>query len=295
MDGLLVIDKPAGWTSHDVVARVRRITGVRRVGHAGTLDPAATGVLPLGIGRGTRVLEYLGDADKSYIGTLRLGLTTTTDDAEGEPIQTRDWRGITEADVRAVLSRFVGDIAQVPPTFSAIKRAGVPLYRLARKGIAVRPEPRQVRIDRIDGLQIALPDLTIAVTCSKGTYIRSLARDIGEALGCGAHLTALRRTRHGPFTLAEALSLEALAPLAERGELAARLLPPDLTLLSAPVLIVGTASERRLLTGRSIRGERGAASGPRARVYAADGAFVAIARPDGHGGWLPDKVFAELG
>ena len=295
LDGLLVVDKPAGWTSHDVVAKARRITGVRRVGHAGTLDPAATGVLPLGIGQGTRVLEYLSGADKAYRATVRLGLTTDTDDAEGAPLESGDWHAVTEEQVRAALAQFVGEIEQVPPAYSAIKQAGVPLHRLARAGRAVRPPPRRVTIERITLLELALPDVSIEVECSKGPYIRSLARDLGVLLGCGAHLTALRRLRTGPFTLDGALSLDDIAAAAASGGLPALIVPPDVALLSAPVLVVGHADELRLLTGRSItRGAPSYSTDTRARAYAADGTFLAIVRAAAPDEWAPDKVFAEV-
>jgi tRNA pseudouridine55 synthase len=294
MNGLLVIDKPSGWTSHDVVAKVRRLTGVRRVGHAGTLDPAATGVLPLGIGQGTRVLEYLGDAEKSYRGVVRLGLTTTTDDAEGEPLEQRDWQDVTEARVRDALNRFTGGIEQVPPMFSAIKRGGVPLHKLARAGVEVERQPRRVRINRIELLRLALPDLEIDVDCSKGTYIRTLARDIGDTLGCGAHLAELRRTRHGPFTLAEAVTMTELQEAADQGWLEALLLAPDLALLHARALVVDELHERLLLTGRVVDAGNGSMpAGQRARVYGADGTFLAVAQADGEGRWRPEKVFAD--
>lgn len=294
LDGLLVVDKPAGWTSHDVVAKVRRLTGIRRTGHAGTLDPAATGVLPLGIGRGTRMLEYLAGADKVYRATVRLGLTTDTDDAEGRPLAAGEWRGITDDHVRAALAAFVGEIEQVPPAYSAIKRGGVPLHRMARAGVAVRPEPRRVRIERIAVLDTTLPDVTIEVVCSKGTYVRSLARDLGAALGCGAHLAALRRLRTGPFTLNDAHSLEGLAAAAAWGALPALVLPPDMALLPAPALIVGAAGETRLLTGRSIPAGTGAAlTGTMARAYGSDGTFLAVVRTTADGNWAPEKVFAQ--
>lgn len=289
MHGLLVVDKPAGWTSHDVVAKVRRLTGVRRVGHAGTLDPAATGVLPLGVGQGTRVLDYLAGADKSYRGTLRLGRTTDTDDAEGVTLEERDWSRISPEDVRAALGHFTGEISQVPPAYSAIKRGGVPLHRLARAGAPVRPEPRRVRIDRIDVLDVRLPDVTFEVECSKGTYIRSLARDVGEALGCGAHLVALRRLRTGPFTLTDAHTLEEISVTAESEGLPAMLLPLDTPLLGAPAMIVGAEDETRILTGRSVAAGR-RDPGVLARAYAADGAFLAVVRAAASG-WIPEKVF----
>ena len=294
LDGLLVVDKPAGWTSHDIVAKVRRISAVRRIGHAGTLDPAATGVLPLGIGQGARVLEYVSGADKAYRATVRLGLTTDTDDADGAPLESGDWQTVTEEQVRAALQRFVGEIEQIPPAYSAIKQAGVPLHRLARAGRDVSPPPRRVTVERITLLTLALPDVTIDVDCSKGTYIRSLARDLGSQLGCGAHLAALRRLRTGPFTLDDAHSLDEIAVAAASGGLPALILPPDVALLSAPALVVDAGDEMRLLTGRGIA--LGAPSYPpdtRARAYALDGTFLAIVRPAGPGGWAPDKVFTE--
>ncbi len=302
LDGLIVVDKPVGWTSHDVVAKLRRLTGERRIGHAGTLDPTATGVLPLGIGQGTRVIEYLLDDDKAYRATVRLGSTTDTDDAEGTVVRTGDWRSVTEEQVRAALGVFVGTIAQVPPAYSAIKRGGVPLHRLARAGEAVRPEPRRVTIYRIDVLAIALPDVTFEVVCSKGTYVRSLARDLGEALGCGGHLATLRRLRAGPFTLADAHTLGEIEDATASGGLPALLLPLDRPLLHTPALILDRRQESLLLTGRPLRHVGAPATPPRgstadvaarrARAYGDDGAFVAVARHDGTA-WVPEKVFAD--
>jgi tRNA pseudouridine55 synthase len=293
VDGLLVIDKPAGWTSHDVVARVRRLTGVRRVGHAGTLDPAATGVLPLGIGQGTRVLEYLSDAGKSYRAVVRLGATTDTDDAEGTPLLERDWRHVTAASVRETLAGFVGAIEQVPPAYSAIKRGGVPLYRLARSGADVRPAARRVRIDRIDVLDVSLPDVTLQIDCSKGTYIRSLARDAGETLGCGGHLVALRRLRSGPLSLVDAHRLEDVAAAAAAGALEELLLPPDVALLTSAAIVVGADAERRLLTGQELDGHGDPDDNLPVRAYAADGAFLAVVQATAHGTWKPYKVFTQ--
>lgn len=293
LHGLLVIDKPAGWTSHDVVARVRRLTGERRVGHAGTLDPAATGVLPLGVGLGTRVLEYVSGADKVYRGTVRLGITTDTDDAEGTPLAIYEVSHIAEAAVRATAASFLGDIAQIPPRYSAIKRAGVPLYRLARAGKEIVGEPRRVRIDRIDVLRVTLPEVELEIACSKGAYIRSLARDLGERLGVGAHLASLRRLRSGPFGLDMAHTLDELATAAASGALPALLLPPDLALAGTPVIVAGPEAEHRLLTGRPLPARDGhAPRGTLARAYGADGAFIAVlARADDT--WRPRKVFVE--
>ncbi len=208
IDGLLIVDKPAGWTSHDVIGRLRRLTGIRRIGHAGTLDPLATGVLPLGIGQGTRVLEYISDAEKQYTATLELGAVTDTYDADGTVIERRDWTGVSEQAIRYVLDGFRGAIEQQPPIYSAIKQGGVPLHRLARAGKVLTPPTRTVTIVALEVIAIDLPRVTIAVTCSKGTYIRSLAHDIGRRLGCGAHLTGLRRTKTGGFTIDQAHTIE---------------------------------------------------------------------------------------
>jgi tRNA pseudouridine55 synthase len=293
LDGLLVIDKPAGWTSHDVVARVRRLSGVRRIGHAGTLDPMATGVLPLGIGRATRLIEYLSDADKGYRATIRLGVRTDTDDADGSTLAERDWSHLTEEQVRVGLAGFVGEIDQIPPAYSAIKRDGVPLHRLARAGETVALTPRHVTIRGIEILEVALPDVTIDVACSKGTYIRSLARDLGEQLSCGAHLAALRRTRSGPFTLNDTTSLDELTEAAQAGRLGDRLLPPDAAVQSLPSIKLTSPDERLLLTGRhSPASHDKHPQGAVARAYGVDGSFVAIIRRTPQG-WQPVKVFAE--
>jgi tRNA pseudouridine55 synthase len=213
--GIVVVDKPSGWTSHDVVARVRRLAGTRKVGHAGTLDPMATGVLVVGVGRATRLLGHLAGATKAYDATIRLGATTTTDDAEGEPIATADASGLDRARIERAAATFVGDIDQVPSTVSAIKVDGRRAYARARAGESVELSARPVRIDElaIHDVRAEPPyvDLDATVTCSAGTYIRALARDLGAELAVGGHLTRLRRTRVGVFELAEAATLEALA------------------------------------------------------------------------------------
>ena len=214
--GLVVVDKSPGMTSHDVVARVRRLAGTRKVGHAGTLDPMATGVLVLGVDRATRLLGHLMLTEKSYDATIRLGVVTTTDDAEGEVVSTHDTSGVREDDVRTELARFVGDIEQVPTAVSAIKVDGQRAYARVRAGEQVELKARPVTIHDLVVHEVALPDVRISVRCSSGTYIRAIARDLGAELGTGGHLTALRRTAVGPFTLAEAHGLDALA---ERFEL----------------------------------------------------------------------------
>ncbi|RZS86950.1 tRNA pseudouridine synthase B [Motilibacter rhizosphaerae] len=213
-DGLLVVDKPAGWTSHDVVARVRRLARTRRVGHAGTLDPMATGVLVLGIGRATRLLGHVAAGDKAYTATVRLGAATTTDDAEGEEVSRAPAAHLTLDEVRAAALPLTGEIAQVPSTVSAIKVDGERAYAVARSGREVALAARPVTVaefalsdPRVVGEYL---DLEASVVCSSGTYVRALARDLGAALGVGGHLTALRRTRVGPWTLDAARTLEQL-------------------------------------------------------------------------------------
>ncbi|MBB6118625.1 tRNA pseudouridine(55) synthase TruB [Nocardiopsis algeriensis] len=227
--GVVVVDKPADWTSHDVVARMRRLAGTRRVGHAGTLDPMATGVLVLGLEKGTKLLGHLTLTEKSYDATIRLGLTTNTDDAEGEPGVRTDASGVSEEGVHAAARKLTGRIDQVPPQVSAIKVNGVRAYKSARRGEEVELRARPVTIGeftvhavrRVEAEDGVFVDVDASVTCSSGTYIRSLARDMGADLGVGGHLTALRRTRVGPYDLSRARTLEQLAeeftqvPLAE--------------------------------------------------------------------------------
>ncbi|WP_446665545.1 tRNA pseudouridine(55) synthase TruB [Flexivirga sp. B27] len=225
-DGLLLIDKPAGWTSHDVVARSRRLAHTRRVGHAGTLDPMATGVLVLGINKATKLLTYLVGCDKTYTATIRLGQSTITDDAEGDIVEAYDAAGLTTEAVSAAVDDLRGDIQQVPSSVSAIKVDGVRSYAKVRGGDEVKLQPRAVRVSRfdihgqreIDSDTGVLVDIDVEVEVSSGTYVRALARDLGSALGVGGHLTALRRTRVGRFELAETTPLDELVALEERGE-----------------------------------------------------------------------------
>ncbi|WP_439427834.1 tRNA pseudouridine(55) synthase TruB [Micromonospora sp. LA-10] len=214
-DGLIVVDKPGGMTSHDVVARIRRLARTRRVGHGGTLDPMATGVLVIGVGRATRLLTYVIGAGKSYAATIRLGQSTVTDDAEGEVVATTPAGAVTDDGVRAALAALTGEIDQVPSAVSAIKINGQRAYKRVRDGEAVELPARRVTVSRLDVRDIRrdapdVVDVDVDVTCSSGTYIRALARDAGAALGVGGHLTALRRTAVGGFTLAEAATLDQL-------------------------------------------------------------------------------------
>ncbi|MDX6198496.1 MAG: tRNA pseudouridine55 synthase [Actinomycetota bacterium] len=208
-DGLVVVDKPPGWTSHDVVGRMRRLAGTRKVGHAGTLDPMATGVLVVGIGRATRLLGHLSLTDKEYDATIRLGVTTVTDDAEGDVVEQRDASGV--GDVTAAVAALTGDIEQVPSSVSAVKVDGVRSYARVRAGEDVTLAARRVTVSRFELVERRGDDLDVRVTCTSGTYVRALARDLGELLGVGGHLTTLRRTRVGPFDLTQARTLEQLA------------------------------------------------------------------------------------
>jgi len=223
--GLVIVDKPSGWTSHDVVARVRQLAGTRRVGHAGTLDPMATGVLVIGVDKATRLLGHLALAQKAYSGTIRLGQATSTDDAEGEIVSSAAAGHLGDDELRTAVSALTGHIRQLPPNVSAVKVAGVRAYRAARAGKSVALQPRDVTVQEFEIVAIqrtgSVIDADVRVTCSSGTYIRALARDLGTALGVGGHLTSLRRTRAGRYGLAQARTLDELAgsfavlPLAE--------------------------------------------------------------------------------
>jgi len=222
-DGVLLVDKAEGMTSHDVVALVRRQLGIKKVGHCGTLDPIATGLLLITIGRGTKVQDLLMSEDKEYVGTLTFGLTTSTQDREGEIVETKSVPQLTEEQIRAAFDKFRGDFYQIPPMVSAKKHGGVPLYKLARQGKVVEREPRFVHVYRysIDGVE--LPNVHFTILCSKGFYVRTYAHDIGEMLGCGAHLKALRRTKSGRFDVADAVTVDQIKHL-PREEITSRIL-----------------------------------------------------------------------
>ncbi|OBF65143.1 tRNA pseudouridine(55) synthase TruB [Mycobacterium sp. 852002-51971_SCH5477799-a] len=276
--GIVVVDKPPGMTSHDVVGRCRRIFSTRRVGHAGTLDPMATGVLVIGVERATKILGLLTAAAKSYTATIRLGQSTSTDDAEGEPVHSVSARHLTSEAIESAVSGLRGDIEQVPSTVSAIKIDGKRAYRLAREGQAVELQARPVRIDRFEVCEIRsgghdFVDLDVEVDCSSGTYVRALARDVGAALGVGGHLTALRRTRVGRFGLDQAYPLDELA---ERPRL-------SFTLDEACLLIFprrDLSTEQAEATGHGRPLEAAGIDG----VYAAcdpDGRVIALLRDEG--------------
>jgi tRNA pseudouridine55 synthase len=290
-DGLLVVDKPAGWTSHDVVARVRRLAGTRRVGHAGTLDPMATGVLVLGVGRGTRLITYLVGCDKAYSATIRLGQSTTTDDAEGEVAGSAGAAGLTRARIEAAVLRLTGPMTQVPPAFSAIKVAGRRSYAAARAGEQVDLPARPVVVSRFEIEDVAaetvgtgeasLPvvDVDVRVEVSSGTYVRALARDLGADLGVGGHVTRLRRTRVGGFGLEGALDLTAVEP----GTAAEPLALLDLADAARAQFVtreLSAAEAGDLAHGRPIASSPGRPSGPVAAI-GPDGRLVAMLAQSG--------------
>jgi tRNA pseudouridine55 synthase len=242
MNGLLLLDKDGGMTSHDVVRRLRRLAGLRRIGHAGTLDPMATGLLLMALGESTRLLEFLTDGEKAYRATLRLGVTTDTQDAEGEVRQRRAVPRFDLEELRAATRALTGVIGQLPPMYSALKRNGVPLYRLARRGVEVERETRQVEIRRLEIISAEDDLLTIEVDCSKGTYIRTLAHDLGQLLGTGAHLTSLRRLRSGSFAVENA---HTLAQLEDAGR--------DRLPLLSPLQTLSGITQRQLLPEAILR------------------------------------------
>ena len=259
-DGLLVVDKPAGWTSHDVVARVRRLAGTRKVGHAGSLDPMATGVLVLGVGRATRLLGHLANTDKAYDATIRLGESTTTDDADGEIVARTDASALEEPEIRTAALEFVGEIQQIPSSVSAIKVDGRRAYQRVRQGEAVELDARPVRVARFDLHTFRWAsksvDIEVSVLCSSGTYLRAIARDLGARLGVGGHLTALRRTRVGPFSLDRASTLDALSESLQLIDLASA------ARAVFPVCQLDEEQARVVAFGTVLRGQTMPAAGP---------------------------------
>ena len=293
-DGILNLDKPRGPTSHDIVARVRALTGIRRVGHAGTLDPLATGVLLVCVGRATRVAEYLMAGRKVYRARVRLGITTDTYDAEGRVVAEAPVE-VNRAQVEAALAQFRGSIAQLPPMYSAVKHKGTPLHRLARRGAEVQREPRQVEIFRLELTAWEPPECTLEVTCSPGTYVRALAHDLGQALGCGAHVSGLIRLASGDFYLEDTVTLEELAQAAAKGCWPDLLHPIDVALTRFPALHLDADAARRLCSGQAVEMRECGGVGADAelvRVYGPDGGFLALAAYDQETGlWRPRKVF----
>lgn len=283
-------------TSHDVVNVVRRVAGQRKVGHAGTLDPMATGVLLVCLGQGTRVAEYLMAGRKRYRATIVLGVATDTYDAEGQIVRSGGRTDFGHDEIEATLTAFVGQIEQVPPAYSAIKRQGEPAYKLARMGQQVELAPRPIEIDEIVVLDWTSPSLVVEVGCSPGTYIRALAHDLGERLGSGAHLDALVRLSSGHFALEDAVSLDRIEEAFAHGEEMRYLLPMDEALFGWPALVLGADKARRLIQGQAVEAlePRSNEDGAQLwRAYSLDGEFLAIVSFDpARGRWRPHKVFA---
>lgn len=290
LNGVLMLDKAQGASSNAALQQAKRLYQAAKAGHAGTLDPLATGLLPILFGEATKFSSDLLEADKSYAAEIRLGISTATADAEGEVIATRAVN-VTAAQLAAALANFRGDIQQTPPIYSALKHAGKPLYAYARAGVEIERAPRQVTIHALDLQWFEGERLALAVTCSKGTYIRSIAHDLGEMLGCGAHLAALRRTAVGRFGLDCAHSLESLeaVPVAERD---ARLLELDALLQDLPKVRLETEQELRFLQGQAV--PWGGSSRGRARVYGSAGALLGVGEVDADGTLSPKRVVAQV-
>ncbi len=281
--GLVIVDKPAGWTSHDVVARIRKLAGTKRVGHAGTLDPMATGVLVVGVEKATRLLGYLALTEKEYSGTIRLGQTTDSDDADGQLISFVSARNIGDDELLRAAGALTGEISQIPPGVSAIKVGGRRAYQLARAGQAPELAARAVTVSRFDIVAVRrrddLLDVDVAVTCSSGTYIRALARDLGAALGVGGHLTALRRTRVGPYLVSQARTLDELASEAEQPSGVALTGLAEAAAAAFPRREL-SADEARLLSHGGKLDPTGTGPGPVA-AFGPDGSLVALLTDDG--------------
>lgn len=289
-NGILVIDKSAGWTSQDVAAKLRGVFHERRVGHGGTLDPMATGVLPVFIGRATRAAEFLESAEKEYVAGLRLGVVTDTQDTSGTVLETNSVC-VTRAQLEVALRQFLGPIEQIPPMYSAIKINGQKLYELARRGQEVARKPRSITIHALELLEGEGADWTIRVRCSKGTYVRTLCHDLGRALGCGGCMSSLRRTRAGSFTLAQAVTMQQVLDFAAGQDPQQLLMPVDAVFAAHPPLIVTLGQAAKLKNGAQVK-EWQFQPGTY-RVYAEDGEFLLLGRVEG-GVLITIKSFFEV-
>jgi tRNA pseudouridine55 synthase len=296
IDGILNINKPRGRTSFSIVSLVRRLSGVKRVGHAGTLDPAATGVLPVCLGQGSRVVSFLHDTPKVYKAQVELGVTTDSYDATGKITATGDPTGVSRQHLLSALDSFRGLIQQTPPMYSAVKHGGKPLYKLARAGIEVERKSRPVQIYRLELKYWQPPLATIEVECGKGTYIRSLAHDLGQLLGCGAHLKSLTRLKYGCFDIKDAVSLPQLEDGFQHGYWYRFIYPIDIVFKDWAAVIVDDAAGDDIRNGRPVElpGDDFPPGASRLRVYNGDGLFLGVLqfnREKGH--WRPGKVFSR--
>ena len=289
VDGVLLLDKSTGMTSNDALQKARRCYNAAKAGHTGTLDPLATGLLPVCFGEATKFAGELLDADKTYLATVQLGVTTDTADAQGQILETRPVE-VTQGQLETVLERFRGAIDQVPPMHSALKRDGKPLYEYARAGIEVERAPRRITIYALRATAWSGDRFDLEVSCSKGTYVRTLAADIGAALGCGAHLAALRRTRIGALDVAAAIGLDDLA-LLDMATRDARLAPADALLAGVPRAELTPAETERVQHGQGVRWI--GAPGARYRYYGHDGRFLGLGELSGDGWLNPKRLTAE--
>ena len=295
IDGFFNIDKARGMTSMEVVRQVKRLCAQRHVGHGGTLDPEATGVLPVCLGQATRLMEFVVDGEKEYLAAVRLGITTDTYDATGQVMSEHDFSEVTLDSLTAALDSLRGTIQQIPPMYSALKQQGRRLHELARAGIEVERAPRTVEVSQLDLVHWDSPVITLSIRCSRGVYIRSLAHDLGQTLGCGAHLAQLRRLQTGPFHEEQAVSLEQLKQAMDDGSWAALLYPPDYAVLRRGAVVLRVAEEHQVLSGQPVP------LSPRThyaehmemrRAYSTDGRFVALLRFNRTlRMWQPVKVF----
>jgi len=298
MDGILNINKPAGQTSFSVVARIRRLSSERRVGHAGTLDPAATGVLPVCLGKGTRIIEFLVDTTKRYLAEIELGTATDTYDSTGQITRRADPSGITREQLEAAIISFRGNIRQIPPMYSAVKHQGQPLYKLARAGIEIERKSRPVTIHHLEILDWQKPVINMEVECSKGTYIRTLAHDLGESLGCGAHLKSLVRTGCGGFDIKDSISMPELEEAFHHGYWQQYVHPIDKALSHQRAIVVNEATEEMIRQGKPVtladnngRNGNGGTIQKHCRAYSLDGRFLAVLENiSGENVWQPKKV-----
>ena len=305
MDGILNINKPQGKTSFSIVARVKQLSGERRVGHAGTLDPAATGVLPICLGQGTRVTEFLMEATKTYLAQIELGVATDTYDATGKITQRGDSSGISQEQLEAALTSFRGLISQIPPMYSAVKYHGQRLYQLARAGVNVDRKSRPTKIYHLELIDWQPPVATVEVECGKGTYIRSLAHDLGQSLGCGANLKSLIRLRYGLFDIRNAISMLQLEDAFRYGYWQHFVYPIDVVLLYWAAVVVNDDTSQAIKNGQPwiLKGDNGSeenypdspAWSSYCRVYTVDGYFLGVLRlSPGRGQGQPEKVFPKL-